>query len=110
MKLPRHLIRLFVALAAAPLVTAAAQLQAVTDDQALVAACQGCHHDRVVAPLTNLNKLTQPTLFERLRDYRSGALEGTLMNRIARGYSIEELQRIATELSRRAEPPDTKSP
>lgn len=110
MKAPRHLIRLSVALAAATLLTVTAQLQAVTDDQALAAACKGCHHKGVVAPLTNLSKLTQPMLFKRLRDYRSGALEGTLMNRIARGYSIEELQRIATELSRRTEPAGTKSP
>lgn len=110
MKTPRQPTRLSVVSAAATLLTAAAQLQAVTDDQALAAACQGCHHEGVVAPLTNLNNLTQPKLFERLRDYKSGALDGTLMNRIARGYSIEELQRIATELSRRAEPPGSKSP
>ena len=110
MKAPRQPTRWHVVLAATALLSGATQLQAGTEDEALAAACMGCHHKAAVKPLTNLNQLTQPLLFERLRDYRSGALAGTLMNRITRGYSIEELERIAYEIASRAELSSKKAP
>ncbi len=107
MNLQRLLTTLFVAATAfAP----SPHLQALTKDQVLAAACKGCHQPNAVAPLSDLSTLTKSILFNRLRDYRTGVLEGTLMNRIARGYTLKELQRIATELARTAEPSDNVSP
>lgn len=76
--------------------------ETVTDDAALAGACAGCHQSSEQTALPELTTLDARTLLQRLRDYRSGALEGTLMNRIAAGYSDAELQRIAIQLARPA--------
>ena len=99
MKVTHHLTQLLIA---AMVLAPAPQLQAVTEDEALAAACKGCHQDsgaNANRALPDLTKLSKQILFDRLQEYRSGALDGTLMNRIARGYNIDELRRIANTLA-----------
>ena len=65
---------------------------------ALAAPCSGCHAPNGLLP--TLSARTASELRETLLAFRSGARQGTVMTRIARGYTREELTRIALELGR----------
>ena len=67
---------------------------------ALAAACTGCHGGGGVLP--PLSGLPPDELREMLIAYRSGARTGTVMNRIAKGYSRAELAALAFALGRQA--------
>jgi sulfide dehydrogenase cytochrome subunit len=67
----------------------------------LASSCANCHGPDGASPgpIPPINKLDAATLAQRLRDYRSGAAEGTVMNRIAKGYSDAEIDALAQYFS-----------
>lgn len=66
--------------------------------RALAATCANCHgtDGRVVGQaMPALAGMKAETLLERLTDYRSGRLPGTVMHQITKGYTEEQLRLIA---------------
>lgn len=76
-----------------------AQAQAV-EGAALAAACSGCHGERGALPA--LSTLPVGQLRDALLGYRAGTRTGTVMNRIAKGYSPDELAALASALGQAA--------
>lgn len=70
---------------------------ALAEGAALAQVCLGCHG--VGSGMGELAELEANTLFQRLRAFRADPNLGTLMSRLARGYSNAELKAIAAALS-----------
>lgn len=70
-------------------------------NQTLAAACYGCHAKSGAEPtgLVALETHNAEDIAKKLLAYRSGELTGTVMNRISRGYSVEELNTLALLMS-----------
>ncbi len=66
----------------------------------LAATCAGCHRDESSGPrgIPSLRGLSASEIAGKLSAYRSGELQGTLMNRLARGYSEAEIRLLADAL------------
>ncbi len=70
--------------------------------EALAFNCYTCHAPQVrrgKGDISSLKGKSAATLLQKLRDFKNGAGDATLMSRIARGYSDEELARIAEFLA-----------
>ena len=72
------------------------------DAQALVPAvlaapCAACHGTGGTSPGTipSIDQYDAATLAARLRGFRSGEIEATVMNRIAKGYTDAEIEALA---------------
>jgi sulfide dehydrogenase cytochrome subunit len=65
--------------------------------QAIAFTCAGCHgtdgRSQGVAP--ELNGEEADELYERMIEFKTGKNEGTIMNRIAKGYSDTALRAVA---------------
>ena len=61
------------------------------------AACTGCHpaSARVSSPVPRLVGQDQAAIVRAMSDFRSGARTGTVMDRIAKGFTDAEIQAIA---------------
>jgi cytochrome subunit of sulfide dehydrogenase len=61
------------------------------------ASCTGCHpaSTRVTSPVPRLAGLDKAAIVRAMQEYRSGARSGTVMDRIAKGFTDEEIQAIA---------------
>jgi len=64
----------------------------------IASSCSGCHND-AASSLPQLERLTPQELESALLSYRRGERAATLMNRIARGLTPDEIRRVAAELS-----------
>jgi len=66
-------------------------------DRILAASCNGCHVSAATAGgIPSLDDKSSTQLEALLLAYKHGTQQGTLMDRIARGYSDDELRRIAS--------------
>lgn len=81
--------------------TATKTASAITEGQILAASCYGCH--RVAAesdtPIPSLQGLGQAALVQYLSGYRTDSIEGSVMNRLAKGYTVREIELLAKALS-----------
>ena len=70
--------------------------------QAIAFACAGCHgtDGRSVGLAPELNGEDAEDLYEMMVDYKTDKDEGTIMNRIAKGYSDSELRAVSEYLSK----------
>jgi cytochrome c553 len=61
------------------------------------AACSGCHPATatVTSPVLRLAGLDPVAMVRALQDFRAGRRPGTVMDRIAKGFTDEEIQAIA---------------
>lgn len=66
--------------------------------------CSGCHGSHPGHALPALEGASAETIAAALAAYRSGAREGVIMPRIARGFTEAETRAIADWLSRQAQP------
>ena len=84
-------------LSSAPLAADTASI----DGALLAASCGGCHRDKPVADdgIASLQELDRDALLDLLKGYRDGSRPGTLMPRLAAGYSVAELAAIADYLA-----------
>jgi cytochrome c553 len=59
--------------------------------------CTGCHpaSARVASPVVRLTGLTADAIVRAMREFRSGQRTGTVMDRIAKGFTDEEIRAIA---------------
>ena len=71
----------------------------------LAATCANCHGTDgkgvVDGGMPLINNLTSAQMLEKLKAYKSGALEGTIMPQLAKGYSDEQLITIANQLGKK---------
>lgn len=79
-------------LALAPVAASAADPVAVMAD-----ACAGCHgtDGHSIGGMPAFSGKSADELKKFLRDYKSGAREATVMDRIAKAYTVEQLDAIA---------------
>jgi sulfide dehydrogenase cytochrome subunit len=83
--------------AAIGFVSIAAAVVASAEPPAGAAACSGCHptSTRVTSPVPRLAGRDSAAIVKAMQDFRSGARAGTVMDRIAKGFTDEEIQAIA---------------
>ena len=71
----------------------------------LAATCANCHgadgKGVVDGGMPLINNLTSEQMLAKLKAYKSGALEGTIMPQLAKGYSDEQLTTIANQLGKK---------
>jgi cytochrome c553 len=76
--------------------------QAQSPVPAGAAACSGCHAPAPLSsPVPPLAGRNPDEIVAAMQDFRSGKREGTIMTRIAKGFSDEETRAIAVWLSAR---------
>ncbi|HXJ84130.1 MAG TPA: cytochrome C [Candidatus Methylomirabilis sp.] len=70
---------------------------ALAEPPAGATSCSGCHptSTRVSSPVPRLAGMDQAAIVKALQDFRSGSRTGTVMDRIAKGFSDAEIQAIA---------------
>jgi cytochrome subunit of sulfide dehydrogenase len=75
----------------------AAAVVAAAEPPAGAASCTGCHpaSSRVTSPVLRLSGLDRAAIVRAMQDFRSGQRTGTVMDRIAKGFTDEEIQAIA---------------
>jgi sulfide dehydrogenase cytochrome subunit len=83
--------------AAIGLASIAAAVVASAEPPAGAASCTGCHpaSSRVTSPVPRLAGLDRAAIIRAMQDFRSGQRTGTVMDRIAKGFTDEEIQAIA---------------
>jgi cytochrome subunit of sulfide dehydrogenase len=83
--------------AAIGLASIAAAAVVAAEAPAGAAACSGCHpaSPRVSSPVVRLAGRDRAEIVKAMRDFRSGARAGTVMDRIAKGFTDAEIQAIA---------------
>jgi cytochrome c553 len=61
------------------------------------AACSGCHPAtaRLASPVPRLGGLDRTVIVRAMQDFRAGRRAATVMDRIAKGFTDEEIQAIA---------------
>jgi len=76
----------------------AAAAAASAEPPAGAASCSGCHptSPRVTSPVPRLAGLDRAAIVRAMQDFRSGQRAGTVMDRIAKGFTDEEITAIAT--------------
>jgi cytochrome c553 len=75
----------------------AAAAVASAEPPAGAAACSGCHpaSARVTSPVRRLAGLDRAVIVQAMQDFRSGTRAATVMDRIAKGFTDDEIQAIA---------------
>ena len=83
--------------AAIALAAIAAAAVASAEPPAGASSCTGCHptSSRVTSPVLRLNGLDQAQIVRALQEFRAGTRTGTVMDRIAKGFTDQEIQAIA---------------
>ena len=79
----------------------AAAAEASAEPPAGAASCSGCHpaSTSVASPVPRLASLDRAAIVRAMQDFRSGQRAGTVMDRIAKGFTDEEIQAIAAWLA-----------
>jgi cytochrome c553 len=74
-----------------------AAVAASAEPPAGAVSCSGCHpaSTRVTSPVPRLIGLDQAAIVRAIQEFRSGQRAGTVMDRIAKGFTDEEVQAIA---------------
>lgn len=69
--------------------------------QLLTLSCAGCHgtNGRSPGAIPALNGRPAMLIAQMLRDFRSDTRPATVMNRIAKGYTDEEIDAVAREIA-----------
>ena len=87
--------------AAIGIASIAAAAAAFAEPPAGAASCSGCHPSsaRVSSPVPRLTGMDRAAIVKAMQDFRSGQRAGTVMDRIAKGFTDEEIQAIAAWLA-----------
>jgi cytochrome c553 len=87
--------------AAIGLLSIAASTAASAEPPAGAVSCSGCHpaSPRVTSPVPRLVGVDRAAIVKAMQDFRSGQRPATVMDRIAKGFTDEEIQAIAAWLA-----------
>ena len=87
--------------AAIAIASIAAATAASAQPPAGALSCTGCHpaSSRVTSPVVRLAGLDRAAIVRAMQEFRSGQRAGTVMDRIAKGFTDEEIQAIAAWLA-----------
>jgi cytochrome c553 len=79
----------------------AAAAVAAADPPVGAASCSGCHptSTRVATPVPRLAGMDRAAIVRAMHDFRSGQRAGTVMDRIAKGFTDAEIEAIAAWLA-----------
>ena len=94
---PASAMRLLIATVLAAALFAVAAPAAAAGPPAVAAACSGCHAASAdaLAPVPRLIGMKRSVMVEAMQAFRAGKRPSTIMDRIAKGYSDDEIQTIA---------------
>jgi len=89
-------------LAAAAGVLLAGAPAPAADPQLLASGCSGCHasSEALTTAIPRIRGLPEAAIAEALRAFRTGQRPATVMDRIARGFTDEEIAQLAAYFSR----------
>jgi cytochrome subunit of sulfide dehydrogenase len=89
-------------LAAAAGVLLAGSSAPAADPQVLASGCSGCHtsSDTLTTAIPKIRGLPEGAIAEALRAFRAGKRPATVMDRIAKGFTDEEIAQLAAYFSR----------
>lgn len=70
---------------------------AAAEPPAGAASCSGCHaaSPRVTSPVPRLAGVDRAAIVRAMQEFRSGQRPGTVMDRIAKGFTDDEIQALA---------------
>jgi cytochrome c553 len=79
------------------------QSAAAADPQLLASGCSGCHtsSDTLATTIPKIRGLPEPVLLEAMRAFRTGQRPATVMDRIAKGLTDDEIRQLAAYFSAR---------
>ena len=73
--------------------------------RSLAATCANCHGTNgkgvVDGGMPLINNLTSQEMLTKLKAYKGGTLEGTIMPQLAKGYTDDQLETIAKQLGKK---------
>jgi cytochrome subunit of sulfide dehydrogenase len=83
--------------AAIALLAVAAAVVASAEPPAGAVSCSGCHptSTKVTSPVSRLAGQDRAAIVRAMQDFRSGQRAGTVMDRIAKGFTDDEIQALA---------------
>src|SRR6266850_6536756 len=83
--------------AAIGILSIAAAVVAAAEPPPGAASCSGCHpaSANVTSPVPRLAGQDRDAIVRAMQDFRSGQRAGTVMDRIAKGFSDDEVQALA---------------
>jgi sulfide dehydrogenase cytochrome subunit len=84
--------------AAIGLLSIAAAVVASAEPPAGAVSCSGCHpaSSTVTSPVPRLTGQDRAAIVRAMQEFRSGQRAGTVMDRIAKGFTDDEIQALAT--------------
>lgn len=73
------------------------------DPQVLAASCSGCHPNsgKLNTAIPRIRGLPEAVIVESMRAFRTGQRPATVMDRIAKGFTEDEIKQLAAYLSSR---------
>jgi cytochrome c553 len=83
--------------AAIGMLSVAAAVVAYAEPPAGAVSCSGCHpaSAKVTSPVPRLAGQDRAAIVRAMQDFRSGQRAGTVMDRIAKGFTDDEIQALA---------------
>ena len=80
---------------------AAAAVVASAEPPAGAVSCSGCHpaSSRMTSPVPRLAGVDRAAIVRAMQEFRSGQRPATVMDRIAKGFTDEEIQALAAWLA-----------
>ena len=98
--------RSLIGLGALIVVTAAALVPTpafAADAQVLASSCSGCHttDDKLATAIPKIRGLPESAFLEAMRAFRAGQRPATVMDRIAKGFTDDEIKQLAAYFSAR---------
>ena len=84
--------------AAIGMLSIAAAVVASAEPPAGAVSCSGCHpaSSKVTSPVPRLAGQDRAAIVRAMQEFRSGQRAGTVMDRIAKGFTDDEIQALAT--------------
>jgi sulfide dehydrogenase cytochrome subunit len=76
---------------------------AAADPQVLASSCSGCHAnaEKLTTAIPRIRGLPEAVILEAMRAFRAGQRPATVMDRIAKGFTDDEIRQLAVFLSTR---------
>jgi cytochrome subunit of sulfide dehydrogenase len=73
------------------------------DPQLIASSCSGCHtsDDKLTTAIPKIRGLPESVFLEAMRAFRAGQRPATVMDRIAKGFTDDEIKQLAAYFSAR---------